>query len=77
MAKIVYRQMPTPLELPQKIPTPLCKSWDAKAPGWEEIFGANPRGYVGGMVMDEIVTCISLTFKREFRIGQLMFGDKN
>ena len=30
---------------------------DAKAPGWGQIFGANPRG-AWGMVMDEIYTCI-------------------
>ena len=36
MANIVYRQMPP------------CKSLDAKAPGWGQIFGANPRGCAGG-----------------------------
>ena len=41
MAKIVYRQLPTPQELPQQIPPPRqklgCRSLSAG-----EIFGANP-----------------------------------
>ena len=52
MAKIAYIQMPAPQELSQQIPAPPGKSWNAKAPGWGQIFGANPRGVRGGMVMD-------------------------
>ena len=44
VAKIVYRQMPAPRELPQQIPATRGKSLDAKAPGWGQIFGANLRG---------------------------------
>ena len=58
MAKIVYRQMPAPRELPQQIPLPPGKSWDTKAPGWGQIFGTDPRGARGGVVMDKIDTCI-------------------
>ena len=53
MAKIVYRQMPTPLNYPNKSPQKLaCKSpWVGanfcKSPGVRE-----------GMIMDEIGTCI-------------------
>ena len=50
--------MPAPRELPQQIPTPLGKSLDAKAPGWGQIFDANPRECGGGMVMDESDTCV-------------------
>ena len=53
--------MPAPWELPQQIPTPPGKSLDAKAPGWGQMFGANPQGCAGGMVMDEIDTCISIS----------------
>ena len=58
MEKNVYGQVPAPRELSQQIPP--GKSWDAKAPGWGQIFDANPRGCAGGMVMDEIDTCIIL-----------------
>ena len=58
MAKIVYRQMPAPWELSQQIPAP-----------WQNLgfkssrVGANflckfPGVRGGGMVMDEIDTCI-------------------
>ena len=41
-------------------PRPPGKSHeDAKAPGWGQIFGTNPRGCAGGMVMDEIDTHIT------------------
>ena len=48
MVKIVYRQMPTPRELPQQIPPPPGKSWNARAPGWEPIFGAKSEVCGGG-----------------------------
>ena len=53
--------MPASQELPQHISPPPGKSLDVKAPGWRQIFGANPWGCVGGMVMDEIDTCITIS----------------
>ena len=53
---------------------PSGKSLDAKAPGWGQIFGANPRGCVGvcvcvgGMVIDEIDTCIIFTTALNLRL---------
>ena len=44
---------------PNKSPPPPSKSLDAKAPGWGQIFGANP-GVRRGMVMDEIDICIKI-----------------
>ena len=41
--------MPATRELPQKIPRPPSKSLGAKAPGWGQIFGANPRGERAGV----------------------------
>ena len=57
MAKIVYRQMPAPRKLSQQIPAPQAKARMQK-PRMGQIFGANPGGCAGGMVMDEIDTCI-------------------
>ena len=58
MAKIVYRQMPAPRELSQQIPAPR-----AKARMQSPRVGANcwckSPGVRGGMVMDEIDTCIT------------------
>ena len=59
MAKIVYRQMPTPQELPQQIPTPLAKDrmqkYQGRGKGLEQI-----PGDARGMLMDETDTCISV-----------------
>ena len=59
MANIVYRQMPTPRELPQQIPTPEqklgCKSHRVGVNVW-----CKSPGVCGEMVMDEIDTCIIL-----------------
>ena len=60
MADIVYRQMPAPRELPQQIPAHGqilgCKSPRVRANFWCKSLGV--RGGGGGMVMDEIDTCI-------------------
>ena len=42
--------MPASWELPQQIPPP-GNSLDAKAPGWGQIFGANPQGVYSDMYM--------------------------
>ena len=57
MANIVYRQMSAPRELPQQIPP--GQKLGCKSPRVGQIFGANFRGCAGGMVMDEIDTCIT------------------
>ena len=50
--------MPAPRELlSQQIHTP-GNSYDAKSPRLGQIFGSNPQECAGGMVMDEIDTCI-------------------
>ena len=59
MTKIVYRQMPTPQELPQQIPTPLAKARMQKPLGRGKFLKEIPGG-AQGMVMDEIDTCISV-----------------
>ena len=46
-------------------PRPPGKSWNAKAPGWGQIFGANLRGCAGGLVMDEIDTCIRRQYSQK------------
>ena len=54
MAKIVYRQMPAPRELSKQIP-PSGKSPRVMAKFWCKSPGVHGGG---GMVMDEIDTCI-------------------
>ena len=50
--------MPAPRGLlSEQIHTP-GNSYDAKYRGWGQIFGSNPQECAGGMVMDEIDTCI-------------------
>ena len=49
--------MPSPRELPQQIPTPWAKAWMRKPPGGGK-FLVQILGVRGGMVMDEIDTCI-------------------
>ena len=58
MANIVYRQMLAPRELSQQIPAPGQKL-ECKSPRLGQIFGANPRGCAGGMVMAKIDSCIT------------------
>ena len=61
MAKIVYRQMPTPRELPQQMPAPRAKARRQKPQGGGKFLVQIPGGAQGGMVMDEIDTCIITT----------------
>ena len=48
MANIVYRQMPTPWELPQQIPAPQAKAWMQKPQGGGKFLVRFPRGEHGG-----------------------------
>ena len=63
MAKIVYRQMPAPRELSQQIPAPRAKARMQKPHGGGKFLVQIP-GVRGGMVMDEIDTCIRYARKR-------------
>ena len=58
MAKIVYGQMPAPQELPQQMPAPRAKSRMQKPQGGSKFLVQILGGERGGMVMDEIDTCI-------------------
>ena len=60
MAKIVCRQMPAPRELSQQIPAPPppAKGRMQKPQGGDKYLVQIPGGARGGMVMDEIDTCI-------------------
>ena len=59
MANIVYRQMPTPRELPQQVPVPSSKSLDAK-PQDRGKFLVQIPARARGVVMDETDTCINV-----------------
>ena len=59
MAKIVYRQMAAPRERQQQISAPRAKARMQKPQGGGKFFVQNPGGASGGMVMDEIDTCIT------------------
>ena len=49
--------------MPQKVPAPWAKNYDAKAPEWGQIFGANPPAAGGGgVVMAKIDSAIILYF---------------
>ena len=64
IAKIVYRQMPAPRELSQQIPAPRAKARMQKSQSVGKFLVQIPgdaRG--GGMVMDEIDTCIIIKSK--------------
>ena len=60
MAKIVYRQMPAPQKLSQQIPAPRPKARMQNPQGGGKFLVQIPRGARGGMVMDEIDTCITM-----------------
>ena len=63
MAEIVYRQMPAPRDIPQKIPAPRAKIRMQKPQSGGEFSVQIPvvaRGG-GGMVMAKIDNCITLT----------------
>ena len=57
MAKIVYRQMPAHREPSQQIPAPRQKL-GCKSPWVGANFWCRSLGVHGGMVMDELDTCI-------------------
>ena len=59
MAKIVYRQMRASRELSQQIPTPRAKARMHKPHGGGKFLVQIPGGARGGVVMDEIDTCIT------------------
>ena len=58
MAKIIYRQMPTPRELSQQIPAPGQKKLGCKSPRVGQIFYANPRGCVGGWLWMKLIPAL-------------------
>ena len=57
MANIVCIQMPAHRELPQQIP-PRAKAWMQKPKSGGKFLVQIPGGARGGVVMDEIDTCI-------------------
>ena len=59
MAKMVHTQMPAPRELSQQIPAPWPKARMQKPQGGGTFLVQIP-GDVGGMVMDETDSCITL-----------------
>ena len=58
MAEIVYRQMPAPRDIPQKMPTPQAKIRMQKPQSGGEFSVQIPGGARGGMVMAKIDNCI-------------------
>ena len=57
--------MPAPHELPQQIPVPRAKAWMQKPQGGGKLLVQIRGGGGGGggeMVMDEIDTCINVSF---------------
>ena len=63
MAKIIYIQMPAPWKLSQQIPALWAKARMQKPQGGDKFLVQIPGGaWWGGMVMDEIDTCISGKF---------------
>ena len=60
MAEIVYRQMPAPRDIPQKIPAPRAKIRMQKPQSGGEFSVQIPGGARGGMVMAKIDNCINL-----------------
>ena len=63
MAEIVYRQMPAPRDIPQKIPAPRAKIRMQKPQSGGEFSVQIPGGARGGMVMAKIDNCITFGFK--------------
>ena len=66
MAKILFRQMPAPRRAAQQIPAPQATAWMQKPQGGDKFLLQIPGGARGGMVMDEIDTCIIQT--KTFRL---------
>ena len=59
MAKIVYRQMPAPRDLPPKSPPPPARVRMQKPPTVEANFQCKSPGVRGGIVMAKIDSCIT------------------
>ena len=55
MAKIVYRQMPAPRELPQQMPAPRAKARVQKPQGGGRFLVQNPRGCAGGWLWMKLI----------------------
>ena len=70
MAKIVCRQMPASRELSQQIPAPWAKARMQKPQGGDKFLVQSPGGARGGMVMDEIDTCI----RNEWNRGKILLS---
>ena len=62
MAKIVYRQMPTPRELSLQIPAHSAKARMQKPQGGRTFLVQIPGGTWRGVVIDEIDTCIIILY---------------
>ena len=65
MAEIVYRQMPAPRDIPQKMPAPRAKIRMQKPQSGGEFSVQIPGGARGGMVMAKIDNCIKQLEKAE------------
>ena len=61
MAEIVYRQMPAPRDIPQKMPAPRAKIRMQKPQSGGEFSVQIPGVARGGMVMAKIDNCIIIT----------------
>ena len=71
MAKIVYRQMPAPRELPQQMPAPWAKARMQKPQGGGKFLVQIPGSARGRVVMDEIDTCINTAIMHGFVLSFL------
>ena len=74
MAEIVYRQMPAPRDIPQKIPAPRAKIRMQKPQSGGEFSVQIPGGARGGMVMAKIDNCITSNPPLSFNAGNQMCG---
>ena len=77
MANIVYRQMSAVRELPQKIPAPQAKAWMQKPQSGGKVLVQVPWGAWegGGVVMDEIDTCITNNYIDLYSLMHHFFKD--
>ena len=69
MAEIVYRQMPAPRDIPQKMPAPRAKIRMQKPQSGGEFSVQIPGGARGGMVMAKIDNCITDCVKSFHNFG--------
>ena len=68
MAEIVYRQMPAPRDIPQKIPAPRAKIRMQKPQSGGEFSVQIHGGARGGMVMAKIDNCITREVTISFQL---------